>query len=190
SLGDKMKNTYILIMLVGFITSCSSYQGNRGIANIEKLEIYQVGEIKTSLLESDEFQDKYGKSWVLMDGRDVAGSEFSSLTAMTKLPDARGKFLRMVNNGASGGSFDADGDRTLGSFQNDTFKTHVHGIHGKDSGGYAYGNPSFRSDINGGAPDRSKSTHSTGNAETRPKNIGVNFYVKIRSCSEEDGVCL
>ncbi|MCO4795563.1 MAG: hypothetical protein KC493_17725, partial [Bacteriovoracaceae bacterium] len=124
--------SFITIMIS--LLSCASHEGARGLASADRTELYQVGEVKISVLEIDEFQDKYGKVWVLMDGRDASGSEFSSLTAMTKVPDARGKFLRMNNNGASGENFDPDSDRTLGSFQEDMAGPHQHALRGRFTG--------------------------------------------------------
>jgi hypothetical protein len=60
-----------------------------------------------------------GTGWVLMDGRDVTGSQYAEITGETTLPDARGVFLRSKNNGRADGNEDQDGERTLGSIQND-----------------------------------------------------------------------
>ena len=186
-----MKEIKLLLILL-FITSCSSQQGYRKIANIEEYkipEIYQVGEVKVSLLEPTDFKEKYGDVWYLMDGRSSAGTDFAALTGLNSIPDARGKFLRMVNAGASGENYDPE-NRAVGSYQKDLLRSHSHN--------YRY--TRFGHDMNDrGLPTKSmdndgkwhsENTKASGGAETRPKNIGVYYYVKINSCSSEEDVCL
>lgn len=171
----------IFICLIALLSSShvvnSQYENNK--------ELYQVGEIKISLLEQDEFEALYGKSWVLMDGRDISKTEFASLSSMSNLPDARGKFLRMNNNGASGEDYDQQNDRTLGSYQKDSYEKHRHEYEKHhDSSGYGLGGS------NGGNSSHSSHTTYSGDSETRPKNISVNFYIKVSSCKEEAQPCL
>ena len=164
-----------------------SYFKNRNVASTQDREIYQVGEVKTSLLNPDEFQDKYGDVWVLMDGREVDGSDFMQLTSLSSIPDARGKFLRMINHGANGENYDVE-DREPGSYQKDALRSHDHKTEGEFTGvtsgswnqGHALG---YQGRYN------TKSA-TTGGKETRPKNIGVNFYIKINACSSTEGICL
>jgi hypothetical protein len=179
----------LFIGLLSTITACGSV-GNRlpASTNEGRLELYQVGEIKTSLLGPSEFTDRYGRAWVLMDGRSIVGSDYSALTGATQLPDARGKFLRMLNAGAIGDQFDPEANRHAGSYQTDELKAHKHSYtdrwgaengHGQriHLGTSTYKTTNF-------------STNNTGGAETRPKNIAVYFYVKVNSCEKSDDVCL
>ena len=105
-------------------------------------------------------------------------------------------------------SHDTDGDRVLGSYQADAFGGHAHGTHSHVYGDvYAAENPTATgssgvdihedgrgNDLGSGRSDRDNdgvdwdrtSRESTvprsGGKETRPKNIAVNFYVKICDC--------
>ena len=92
-----------------------------------------------------------------------------------KLPDLRGKFLRMNNNGASGEKFEPKGDsRKIGSYQGDELKAHSHK--------YRHMNKHTRRPQSGrGSVDQfgNDTTEPTGGVETRPKNISINYYIKI-----------
>lgn len=187
-------NTIHIISLILLSCYCQFCQSQENFQNSLTTEIYQIGEIKTSLLEPDEFTSLYGNSWILMDGRDVSKSMFATLTGMTNVPDARGKFLRMSNNGASGTNYDPETSRTLGSFQKDSFKKHNHekvynGHHPQGSNG-SKNNTNLM--IKGGTSSQGNrfGLHPNGGDETRPKNILVNYYIKIQSCSRQETPCL
>ena len=61
-----------------------------------------IGVIKTSILAEDDFNNEHeNEEWVLMDGRDVSGSEYSRILGKNNVPDARGTFLR--SSGSGGG---------------------------------------------------------------------------------------
>ena len=128
-----------------------------------------------------------------MDGQDVSGSEFELKTSMSNAPDARGKFLRMSNNGHSTDDTNPD-NSALGSYQEESFKSHAHeiGVNGTDTYSMAVNGATqrlahFKNDQYGSGS--AKKTHSVGGNETRPKNITVNFYLKINKCSPNSAVC-
>ena len=77
-----------------------------------------VGEIVTSLLSEAQYQGSAGTGWILMDGRDVTGSAYHTLTGNTVVPDVTtaGRFLRSTGGAAA----------SLGSVQADT--TAVNGL--------------------------------------------------------------
>ncbi|MBN1129913.1 MAG: hypothetical protein JXA71_13050 [Chitinispirillaceae bacterium] len=112
--------------------------------------------------------------WVLADGR-TATTEYFQATGENKVPDLRGMFLRGLNAGRSDGREDPQGaGRTAGNYQEDIFKSHTHsltnnmitGTNGLFSGGsYGAVNPNFG---------------ATGGAETRPRNMAVYWYVKVK----------
>ena len=142
--------------------------------------------------------------WLMCDGRGLNSYDYPKLfTAIGtiwgdasedsdpytdfRLPDCRGSFLRGVS-GASGIDPDID-DRValnlggnvgnaVGSFQNDELKSHVHDYQ-RASGSSACGAVFWIEDKNT-ANDVWVSRFSTsmGGAETRPKNIAVNFFIK------------
>ena len=68
------------------------------------------------MLTEAQFQTEIGDSWVLMDGRDVSGSRYATLTGSNTIPDATGCFLR--NAGGDAGA--------IGVLQNDA--TAVNGL--------------------------------------------------------------
>lgn len=135
----------------------------------------KVGDVVESLLDEVQFQNERNSTWVLADGRNVAGSKFENITNMSNVPDARGMFLRGKNNGRNDGLEDPAGERNLGDFQNDEFKSHTHSLPNltSDSGSSTDG-PNTPND---GTVENS--TGATGGDETRPKNIAVNYFIKI-----------
>ena len=196
-------------------------------------DVFSVGEVRTSILPQLEFQRLNGPEWVLMDGRQLtmetalsphlpnAAENADPTSAVAsdgktrdvrpkEIPDARGRFLRMANNGACAdlrsddeayrrctANHDPDGDRSLGAYQPDTFRAHQHGyndIYFSEHGSYVdhavdtlddgennnWGSNQADQDNSGYGWDRT--TAETGGSETRSKNIAVNFYVKICNC--------
>lgn len=120
-------------------------------------DTFPVGTIMHSMLTEVQFQSQMNTNWVLMDGRSVAGSVYSSLTGSATIPDATGRFLR------GKGANNPDGNLALGTYQSDTsrvvggiaFDGSSYPLFGASGSGSAYGN------------------------ETRPKNITVNIFIKI-----------
>jgi len=177
------------------ILSCSINLGltTPSFSQENKYDQYEVGDIKTSLLQPKEFIQKYGNVWVLMDGREVSGSDFSMLSGINKIPDARGKFLRMNNNGANCNdknncAYDPDNTK-LGEFQNDNFKSHHHTQRfGNVKGHFSSSGWESVPHVDRGSTNGQTTTLS-GGSETRPKNISVNYYIKVNYCVESDEMC-
>ena len=189
-------------------------------------DVFSVGEVRTSILKPVSFQELNGSEWVLMDGRllSMQTALSSHLSEQTeygpRIPDARGRFLRMENNGvctdlrADDAAYgrciaghDPDGKRSLGTYQADVFRAHQHVYndvywseqadfvrtwHGIPSGatvvdlhndglGNGLGTASA-SDKNNDGIGFDRSTHNAGDNENRPKNVAVNFYIKICNC--------
>jgi len=62
-----------------------------------KIGAQALGSIQQSILTEAEFQAEMGTTdWVLMDGRNIAGSKLATLKGWTTIPDARGRFLRTL----------------------------------------------------------------------------------------------
>ena len=154
-----------------------------------------LGKIQYSILSEENFRLLNGRGWVLMKGQDIKDSDlykflekngdggFHRILQMKgKLPDARGKFLRMLNNGITEKDciskghhkdcYDTDERRMMGSYQKDTFEKHSHSIGATftSKGGSGYGVYTQVDDSR---------TGETGYKETRPKNIAVNIFIKI-----------
>ena len=146
------------------------------VNNIETGGTWKIGDVKQSLLTEAEFQAEHDDTWVLCDGRDVIGSDYAILKegdAVTShnIPDARGQFLRGLD---TSGTVDPDGaGRVLGDSQVDDFKEHFHTADHSATGSSPYGTgPSGPTWVTG-------NTSSVGGAETRPKNVVVNMFIKI-----------
>lgn len=84
-----------------------------------------------------------------------------------RLPDFRGYFPRGYNFNS-----DIDPGRTIGSIQQDAFESHTHQIRFSDnnSGGGFPGH--------GGNNNGIQTTTATGDTETRPINLAINFIIK------------
>ena len=128
------------------------------------------------------FGDKAPKGWMICDGSTVP-SDFDDLrkVAGEKVPDLRGMFLRGANSGRNDGKGDAELDRKIGSFQDDVIRKHSHTISLQGaSGNNAFINrqPAWGYDDWHGAATQATTTEQ-GGAETRPKNVAVNFIIKI-----------
>jgi len=163
-----------------------------------------IGTIKYSMLNESTFQRINGEGWVLMNGRCVESlccknkikkgssvtcetkdSDYFKLTGEKEIPDSRGKFLRAKNNGIKSedcpdkykdkNCFDQEGERDLGSYQGDDFKSHTHVTTANVGNGTARNGAMVPTGIKS---PRSNSEAAGGN-ETRPKNIAVNIFIKI-----------
>lgn len=160
-----------------------------------------LGEVKQSVLTEAQFQEIHGPEWVLMDGRDITGSDLHTLTGSSTLPDARGQFLRGKNNGRSDGNENPDGDLALGAIQLDKTRsprntafsaasagahTHTQQIDASTGTNTNLLGESTRASTPADYTISNISTagahtHSVsgGDNETTPKNITVNVFVKI-----------
>ena len=175
-------------------------------------DVFTVGEVRTAILDETDFQELNGAEWVLMDGRSLQViTDISPYVAHLKndrgeviIPDARGRFLRMANNGAE---VDPAGDRQLGTLQDDAFLGHSHdyndiyfsenahwielqGVTPIDILDDGWGNnigTTAGVDKGDDGVGWDRTTERAGDiAETRPKNIAVNYFVKICRCRTEN----
>lgn len=98
-------------------------------------------------------------------------------TGWTEYALARGRFLRGID---STGTNDPDGVRTLGSTQDDAYKSHVHGA--ADGGSFlTWGGSSKNLSTTAGSAFGAAgngATKSSGGDETRPKNVAVLYCEK------------
>ncbi len=141
-----------------------------------------LGSVQYSILEPNTFVQVNGDGWVLMDGRDIQGSALFGLTGITTLPDARGVFIRSMNENRDPNSGDADGNRAIGNYQGDEFRLHNHDV--------SYSNNVYPNETSGMGIQSdhgpqiqwTKLNISIGNRggnETRPKNVCLYLYIKI-----------
>ena len=93
-------------------------------------------------------------------------------------PDLRGVFLRGLDNGRN-----IDPGRTILTFQEDDFESHIH--HYDDAyfceihGGNHQMLGSHSTDQDNGPLYMEHPTYATGGSETRPKNVAVNYIIKV-----------
>ena len=129
--------------------------------------------------------------WLLLNGTTFNATIYPELNTFlggNTLPDFRGLFLKgagvtTANGMVNGTNYNAV---NLGQFQDDAFKEHKHdlqdrwssivGITLRDGAG-SYGQTISRASSSAGAP-RALTVNNTGDLETRPKNIGVNYIIK------------
>jgi len=172
-----------LVFLFSIILTLSVYAsvnvGHKITAKKFNEKTFGVGDIKQSLLTEAQFQTQFGDCWVKMKGQDVSSSDYATTTGKNNLPNAEGRFLRNIGGNAP----------ALGVTQEDAFKKHSHrmfrstgggdnnnvpaypsvGVTGESSGAEGYNGSSTANGLN----------EATGGVETRPVNLGVNFFVKI-----------
>lgn len=91
-----------------------------------------VGDVRYSILKESQFQTKFGNFWVRMLGKDVSGSDYSTITGKNNVSDASGRSLRNTGGNAP----------LLDQTQEDKFKNHSHiggftGVNGTASFGIA-----------------------------------------------------
>ena len=139
-----------------------------------------IGDIKHSMLTPAQFSDENLGEWVLCDGRSCAGSAYQATTGNILVPDAvtQGAFLRQRT-----------GIRVLGSYEADDIGFHSHGQRAGGSGGgntpmvapAGQGGTVVGTMTNSLAASTSRHifTDAAGGSETKPKNVAVNFFIKI-----------
>jgi len=131
---------------------------------------------------------------------DAIGTNWGTSDALSfRVPDLRGLFLRGVDNSPLTGESGRDPERgirqslypggsssnNIGSFQFDAFATHRHRSQKFDNNKYlvdSFGtgpvaNSNYNVDETGGS-NPIVETDESGGAETRPKNVYVNYMIK------------
>lgn len=159
----------------------SLLQAIGGSINFLLAFVLPVGSKIDTMLTEAQFQAEVGNSdWVLMDGRNVAGTRYATLTGFTQLPDHRGTVTRMKNNGRSSASGNADGDVALGTYQGDQIVTHSHPITGNITGSNGTNDVEDGTDKKNSDPGLASLTiGNTGGNETRMRNTTMNMMIRI-----------
>lgn len=110
--------------------------------------------------------------WLLCNGQSTNGHQELAAVVGANVPDLRGEFIRGWDNGRG-----VDVGRMFGSWQMDAFKSHSHTYY------TTYNGPMLDNPYNITATPRfgyidAKLTSSTGDKETRPRNIALNYIIK------------
>jgi len=172
-----MINSLLTIILTFSINSIANVgSGDKITAKKFKESTLTVGTIQQSLLTETQFQSLQGNCWVKMIGQDVSGSDYATITGRNSLPDTRGRFARAIGGQAP----------ALGYTQEDAFQGHAHDWTNQAGGGNgSWGTSGSASGVDNASigsmqvvSDGVSGTPRTS-AETRPKNFGVNFFIKI-----------
>lgn len=163
-----------------------------------------VGSIVHSMLTEAQFVAQIGApstTWVLADGRSVAGSTYNTVTGLSTVPDLRSVILRGKDNGRG---LNPNGNLALGTYTTDQFASHNHSYsdpgHSHDTtfagGGSApflrdspapYAAGSALSGVDSSGRLRIVTTANAtgitfvanGGAETAPKTVTVNVFIRI-----------
>jgi hypothetical protein len=174
-----------------------------------KSDAYPVGTIITSFLDLQTFRTEMNdtgtvKKWKMLDGSSVATDDLKTVLNWNILPDGRGKFLRMMDDTTTPVS-DSDVESRLrhqsqymGSYQDDAMQGHRHFLGSSDGDNTTSGqNVATGWTLTGAAATaknvitasiilyandpRTDNTNGTPRttSETRPKNITVNYFVKV-----------
>ncbi len=144
-----------------------------------------VGDIKYSILDAKTFIARH-PGWQLLMGQEIDNSTGLGQLGFTKLPDARGVFLRGLNVSNEPDKHNEYGDpeisRAVGSYQSDDFKCHNHRLdfiigHGLWS--YGDNDPGRGWACQWNSAPNTRASHNEGGKETRPRNIALYIYIKV-----------
>lgn len=140
-----------------------------------------IGSIEASLLTEGEFKKLYnsnGQEWVLAKGQKISeNSRYFILTKKDTLPDMRGMFLRGKNYDRKPEDGNVDKDLELGKIQKEALNLSFN-ILGPTRNGYKTLNNSGSGDDVRIDFDFKNEEKMFGN-ETRPKNVTVNYFIRI-----------
>ncbi|EUB95584.1 hypothetical protein PMI07_002072 [Rhizobium sp. CF080] len=160
-----------------------------------------IGTVVSSVLTPEDFASAIGESvgwqinrrtWVLADGRAVEGTKYAIDTKGKSVPDLRGIFLRGIDpsSGRVAGSIEDSATALPRSSPfsgvTDAGGEHTHPLGAARStvdrynaGGTNYWTISARDTGPAGSHFHNVSISAGGDPETRPKNVGIYYYIKI-----------
>ncbi len=163
----------------------------------------QVGNVVYSVLKYEDFIKVNGPGWVYLDGEKYPDSELALFYNAGKLPDARGTFIRVLDNqddpqkrrdiyrnfGETPGHYQGDRTRIPKNvkLQQDTHNHPISQIRrafvagNQRKTGEEYSTPGMVSENRFPSTDNDTHNHAIlgGHKETAPKNIILYAYIKI-----------
>lgn len=132
--------------------------------------------------------------WKICDGRDCSGTELATKLGITKVPDLRGRFLRMIGGSAAG----------MAVAQAADYGNHTHYMFSSNTGGkhITYSDvkekaPNYRAVLrnttdrddyviagDGGAANCGRTGPAGSGTEVRPINMAFNYIIKVSSTAK------
>lgn len=179
-----------LFLLTMSLNSLAKVESGQVIkAKVFNESVFFVGDIKQSLLTESEHQSLMGNCWQLMRNQNVSQSDYGNLlktqasnpSLVVTLPSSTNLFLRDTGAG-------------VGQFQNQDWKSfNLHNVLQGGNSGYDHDNvymgkstTSYVGNIFVGqyASPAAALGVMWDTSETRPKNLGVNLFVKINDACD------
>lgn len=156
------------------------------------IDHFKVGDVVHSVLRPTDFQRLHGTGWMLMNGSTLPINADlrlfqASLTdpnvKFTSVPDARGVFLRGMNEGRATSTGDAAGDKNIGVYQSDMVGSHSHtSVMRTYTANWVSGGPVPALEAQSPIPSQGRNPVTIGpdgGPETRPRNIALYIYIKV-----------
>jgi hypothetical protein len=176
-----------------------------------------IGDVKYSILKPELFIRANGNGWVLLAGQPItefphsgdgvvdpliqeAAGEFPTGNYGPRLPDARGVFLRGMNENLKKKEYEERGNpdpKNLGEYQLDENKKHSHSFSKPPGDNYKIPFRAAGMGIRANNGDEqvqwltfneSLKIDSSGGSESRPRNISLYIYVKVRKAYKEEAI--
>lgn len=144
-----------------------------GAVNYALTNSGKVGDVVMSDLTESAFQSLRDTTWQLSDGRSCVGTQYATLTGRSTLPDRRGTYARACDDGRG---LDPNGAKNPGDYVADQVGPHSHTVTAatRDASGADGG-----SGFGGLANNHTLTTANNTGAETAPKTVYTNFFVKV-----------
>lgn len=157
-----------------------------------------VGQLESTMLTEAQFAttkdydytetDLTVKKWVLVDGQNITGSDYATLTGLTALPSARsnGAFPRQAVSEANIGTYESNQNKShvhQQSFLNDGSSTQYPARRGTNGGAESYyrQNTGTGFTLNQALLVGPLNTQSEGGTEARPNAFQVNYFLRINA---------
>jgi len=161
----------------GAVVSESSFSAIGQAINYLQGSIYSIGDVMATPLDETQFAAQHGSSWVICGGQSITGTDLYTLTGMTNAPDMSGRYPRGKDNGTGR---DANGDLPTGSNYSDAQKDHYHsGSIFQFTGQFPFPVMYWWVSITGTQRPISADQSGRHGAETTPKTVIVNFFIKV-----------
>ena len=119
---------------------------------------------------------KVPDGWLECNGQSTAAYPELAALVGSKVPDLRGEFIRGWSNGKAG----VDSGRALGSWQEDMFKSHTHGIQNRLEHRPIDHDKDYHEIDRGVTTSLGTPSGATGGEETRPRNVALMYIIRAR----------